>query len=83
MSGAKMWRHTFAVDGAGRFPFDMLRYDACFPHTGDDAGKIDTDYGRDRRSVTLVHYGDKFWTPTAGRWSSFTWSVVDHVKEPA
>jgi hypothetical protein len=77
-----MWLHTFAVDGSGAFPLDMLRYDGCYPKTGDDAGKLETDY-RDRRSLTLCHYGDRYWTPTAGRWSSFCWSVVDHVSEPA
>lgn len=77
-----MWLHTFAVEGSGAFPFDMLRYDACYPHTGDDAGKFDPDY-RTGRAVTLCHYSDRYWTPTLGRWSSFGWTVVDHVQEPA
>lgn len=82
MSGRRFYRHTFAVDGYGAFPLDMLRYDSSWPHTGDDAGKLEAE-DRDRRAVTLCHIGPSYWVPTVGRWSSFGWSVVDHVKEPA
>ena len=29
------------VEGTGEFPFDMLRYDACFPTTSEDAAAME------------------------------------------
>lgn len=72
-----MWyRVEYEVEGAGRFPFDMLRYDSSSPVAPDDAYMLDGD-DIDRRVVKLKTYTDrKDWTPTTGRWSSFGWSVV-------
>lgn len=69
---------TFTVVGRGEFPFDMLRYDACWPKTGDDAGAMHYDNVtregiREVRRVTLCSDGRG--APTFGRWSSFGWSV--------
>lgn len=76
-----MKQHLFAVEGSGIFPLDMLRYDECYPHNQEDVSKMEAERIGDKnlRAVTLVHYGDKWWTPTVARWSSFTWTVVDHT----
>lgn len=62
--------------GRGSFPFDMLRYDACFPAfesyslslrgEGIDAGP---------RVIILARYRGQpgSWTPA--RWESFLWSI--------
>lgn len=49
---------TFKVTGAGQFPIDMLRYDACWPATEADAGKLQFDSLTEtqpthRRTITL------------------------------
>jgi hypothetical protein len=72
---------SFTVVGAGRFPFDMLRYDACWPVSGDDAAAIALNTGEmraraSRRAVRLSTV--RRHTPTLGRWSSFGWTVVSH-----
>lgn len=45
-----LYRHTFQVVGAFRFPVDMLRYDACYPvsESADAATIVETfDVERD------------------------------------
>ncbi len=76
------WAFHFRVIGHGQFPLDMLRYDACFPYTGEDASLLDWqnmgEFRREVRAVNLVHYSDSArWEPTVARWESFTWRVVD------
>lgn len=63
----------FKVIGRGEFPFDMLRYDECFPADGESALKLGHS-DNNRRMVTLrtcrstnIH---------EGRWVSFGWQVV-------
>ncbi len=63
----------FAVEGKGPFPMDMLRYDACHPADPDSAMALYSDR-REQRKVKLRSYVVR--QPTAGRWSSFGWSVV-------
>lgn len=80
---------TFKVTGHGEFPFDMLRYDRCFPASeAQDSYKLRTpetaiDYGEER-SVVLRRYtegnGKNFGdNPTNARWASFGWSVSEVV----
>lgn len=75
----KTHKTLYAVEGAGRFPFDMLRYDASYPlheaHTG--ASGMGGDYDAPRRVVVLVHEGYREWRPTVARWESFGWRVVE------
>lgn len=79
-----LYVHTFKVRGGTRFPLDMLRYDACFPATGEDAAHMDDCLNRDvsakdriEKAITLIHVSDHIrWTPTVGRWESFLWHVV-------
>jgi hypothetical protein len=64
---------TFQVTGKGDFPFDMLRYDLCWPASEQDARLLPTDrHPYTGRTINLK--GLK--TPTAARWASFGWNVV-------
>ena len=63
----------FTVTGSGAFPFDMLRYDACFPVYEGEARSM--GHGG-VRSIRLTHTDERRdWEPTEGRWQSFGWSV--------
>lgn len=68
--------YSYFVTGRGIFPFDMMRYDRCWPATGEDAAKLEWEHinaerGRSLRSIRILSYKE----PTVDRWSSFTWSV--------
>jgi len=71
------WVYEYYVTGTGEFPWDMLRYDACWPADSTEAYKMGVGFwGKDdaysrRRSIKLRSYR----APTVDRWSSFTWSV--------
>lgn len=68
-------KHTYYVTGSGIFPFDMMRFDSCWPATGEDAAKLEWERmgerGRNLRSIRMESYSE----PTIARWSSFNWSV--------
>ena len=70
--------HTFTVEGTGEFPFDMLRYDACWTNSSEDAYKLQSPYTSDeKRGVRRVTLATAFDTaPTRRRWESFTWRIV-------
>lgn len=76
---AKFTRRQFIVEGSGIFPFDMLRYDHCWPkrEAEDSPGLAVGMYGESAgiRRVTLLT--DSHTAPTLRRWESFTWRVVD------
>jgi hypothetical protein len=65
---------TFQVTGKGQFPIDMLRYDLCWPATGSDS----TDIEHSHPSSTILHRIDLkgLKLPTAARWESFGWKLV-------
>jgi hypothetical protein len=65
--------HTFIVEGNYQFPFDMLRYDQCWPHTSQDSKGIHSGDPYIARRVILT--GTKL--PTVARWESFGWKVVN------
>lgn len=66
------------------FPIDMLRYDQCFPVSGEDVAKIErsntptlTDKQEDCSDIRLGKFSEKKdggWTPE--RWESFGWVLV-------
>jgi hypothetical protein len=68
---------TFTVEGSAQFPFDMLRYDQCWPKSGIDIVNLDAhNTGRlydEIRQVTLVTNKSKI---TPKRWASFGWEVI-------
>lgn len=61
----------FTVEGSRNFPLDMLRYDACYPATSEDAIKL---AAMEARKITLI--STMIAEPTAGRWNSFGWQVT-------
>lgn len=68
--------YYFNVTGTGEFPWDMLRYDRCWPADGDSVANMMYERGRDdplkRRTVQMASNTP----PTVGRWQSFMWRVV-------
>jgi hypothetical protein len=90
MSMANPYKHcqTFAVSGAGNFPLDMLRYDACWPASESDALRIQGHFDRymgsadernSERRITVTlrrHVEHPSRHPTTGRWESFGWRVL-------
>jgi len=69
----------FEVTGRHDFPFDMLRYDGCWPARGEDAALLSTKhYTADQliepRRIRLRSSNLRS-TPESARWSSFGWSV--------
>lgn len=75
MTRFRMYRYT--VEGAGEFPYDMLRYDESHPDQQADSLGLDTHH-RERRTVTLIHktIGASSWHPQEDRWKSFLWRVT-------
>jgi hypothetical protein len=72
---------TFAVEGVGEFPFDLLRRDQCWPATPDDARSMalhpasgDPDALR-TRYVRLETAAMR--SPSRGRWRARGWPVID------
>ncbi len=66
---------VFVVEGRGEFPIDMLRYDCAFTATQHDS---DIAQYRDHlRRVVLVSRRVNDSDPTAERWRSFGWTVVN------
>jgi hypothetical protein len=64
---------TFTVEGTSTFPYDMLRYDCCFPKTEHDSGEIER---MGKRTVVLESRKLAGDGPTIGRWNSFGWKVI-------
>lgn len=74
-----MYYHTFLVTGRGEFPFDMLRYDSCFPVDAGTPGLYSVS-NRNVRAIKMASWQrNKYWAPTTGRWSSFGWSVSTEI----
>lgn len=73
----------FTVRGMGDIPLDMLRYDGCFPSTGDDVNNLvlGQHYSPDERRLWMTTMREVAFTtysqgsPTTGRWKSFGWQV--------
>lgn len=61
---------TFKVQGFGQFPYDMLRYDNCWPATESDSVLLES-HKLTARVVTLET--DEATTLTPDRWRSFGW----------
>ena len=77
----KMFCIEFTVIGRAHFPFDMLRYDMCYPVSASDASMMYFDYsqtaGNPQRRVRLRTWSqNRTWEPTYERWHSFGWLVT-------
>jgi hypothetical protein len=81
---------AFTVEGTYPFPVDMLRYDACWPATSEDAVQLgescsftrrmnrkDNEVTNDntKRKRQVKLYTNAQNRPTVGRWESFGWKV--------
>lgn len=68
---------TFRVRGGGQFPFDMLRYDQCFPSAETESPLLGLRNG-EYRQVELQRYTETAKDyPTVGRWLSFGWQIIE------
>ncbi len=74
----KFYESRLVVKGMGEFPYDMLRYDSCFPDSSDDAAKLNGRYD-EVRTITLRRRSASIIPATAGRWESFCWKVVEET----
>jgi len=79
-------RYEYTVVGKRDFPYDMLRYDACWPRTAQAASRLEApraprnaihlDPTREVDLVSLVK------PPTVARWQSFGWYIQhDSLRE--
>lgn len=46
--------YEFTVEGSGLFPFDMLRYDQCWPKSQNGSAAIERGTGRRHHGVEEV-----------------------------
>src|SRR5258706_11113510 len=74
---------TFTVSGGGEFPFDMLRYDGCYPASEQEARKLGCYCQglREARVIDQPRFSVELRTchrfaPTTARWESFLWKVT-------
>ena len=65
--------HFFRVTGEGDFPWDMLRYDQCWPCTSVDVQNLQR---KGQREVVLSDHHPLQWEPTYERWASFGWTAT-------
>lgn len=71
----KITAHHFTVEGCGVFPFDMLRYDQCYPFDSESVAQLAPARPlRESRQVTLVK--STRYPPTEARWQSFGWRII-------
>ena len=71
------YEFSYTVNGRGRFPMDMLRYDHSTPYSSADAARIEATFDSPMGvpiGITLVKVtNDKDWKPCVDRWASFLW----------
>lgn len=77
---AKVQSYTYTVQGAGEFPFDMLRYDSCYPATQEAVSVMAPGGPRPRLPMRSVQVTGRR-EPTEGRWASFGWHVMGEVRK--
>ena len=77
---ARVFR-SFAVEGSGDFPFELLRRERCWPASAEDAVSLgirladgDPDAARTRH-ITLETASS--YSPNRARWRSRGWRVID------
>jgi hypothetical protein len=70
-------RSRFTVTGTWPFPYDMLRYDQCWPATEGDAHNLAhlDELGAAANRCALMMETDMPRGPTPERWRSLGWQV--------
>ena len=66
----------YTVEGYGRFPLDMLRYDMAWPDSPQDTSIIEDHLASGLRRVNLRRVCHFHPTPSEARWRSFGWWIV-------
>lgn len=69
--------YVFTVTSTYPFPFDMLRYDRCWPSSSTDAGLIRARALRGGPEKITIRLRGKN-KPEVARWNSFGWAVGPH-----
>lgn len=84
------FRQRFTVEGRGKFPLDMLRYDHCWPADQDSVQSIHFSLERTQKRadgpraiVLLRDVFDKGAEPQVERWLSFSWRVTSVLSAKA
>jgi len=74
----KFHRQVFEVEGCGRVPYDMLRYDRCWPADEPTAHRIEKARADNTvRRFRLIRYvADDTHEPCVPRWAGFGWKIV-------
>ena len=69
-------RYEFTVVGTGLLPYDMLRYDCCWPSSSAEARTAAAEVNQIQiMTRPVVLRGTS--APTVERWKSFGWEVRD------
>lgn len=79
---SKVYRTILVVEGIGKFPIDMLRYDACCPDTEEDSLELERADPAKRRQVRLRRFSINGLPATVPRWRSRGWDVVSEEPIP-
>lgn len=67
------YRTEFTVEGAGKFPMDMLRHEVASPRRESDSNAMER---RESRAICLVKFSaDPKAQPNRARCASFGWTV--------
>lgn len=74
------------IQGKGAFPFDMLRYDSCYPNSERDSVLLEQSVRNpfvkdkmERWSICVKSASENKWT--VGRWESFGVKITDVPRE--
>ncbi len=83
LDAPKRMSYVASFEGTGNIPFDMLRFDACWPLTQESVRKTLARRGdlgprtpgrAEERPRRVAFASNKGFTPT--RWASFGWRIV-------
>lgn len=72
-----MYKTIFTVEGSGEFPFDMLRYNGCFPLNESDSCKLNMHHSELRQVQLVKLHKDRKPELTPRRWLSFDWRIIE------
>jgi hypothetical protein len=74
----------YAVDGAGEFPLDMLRYDCAYPDTSEDAVSVARSFdhrcGRSRANLPLG--GRSWWRTSRQKGNRLAGALPTYLRPP-
>jgi hypothetical protein len=74
MQISKIYRYK--ATGSFAFPFDMLRYDRCWPASGEDSALLENVHRSIKKRTVSLEGLDN---PTLERWESFGWNITRKI----